>query len=61
MMGKLQTNKAKKAVKFLILFIQLIIKKLADVLKKVKLKFKKNYHILFKLILQMKNKNLVYQ
>ena len=58
MVGKLQTNKVKKAVLFLIIYTRLDSQKLADNLKKVKKKFKKNYLILFKLILEMKNKNL---
>ena len=58
MVGKLQTNKAKKAVRLFDFIHSLDSQKLADNLKKREMNLTKNYLILFKLILEMKIKNL---
>ena len=58
MVGKLQSNKAKKAVEVFDFIHSLENEKLAKILKKVKMLYKKNYHILFKLILPKRPRSL---
>ena len=59
MVGKLQTNKAKKAVEVFDYIHSLDSQKLADNLSKFEIQLKKKESILFRSTLERKNKNLV--